>query len=449
MFVKAYYSSGTDGTETLTGSLADVNASKIYLGGKCKSDFGDIRFTDNNGYTLLDYFMVNKTDGSDALFAVEVADSLDEGQSFYCYYGNSEASSLSSAENTFLRVIDTGTPTVLALPMNEGDGSTAYDYSGEGNNGTITGASWTDGKYGKALSFDGVDDYVEVADSESISPTSQVTVACWVKYNAFENVGLVWKHTYNYILYGPENGYIRFRVWDDSGSLSSAQFSQDLINIGEWYFIVGTFGADGRSRIYLNGVQVGSVDNAISGIRDQAGNLYVGFRGDNEHEAYLDGLIDEVRIYDHALTAEEISDIYSYYLFELPEYTDLAGMGFVRKYVDPEPQPLRSYERTVLPALDVANLWLFLYAGDFVGFFNALLTLAFTSLDIAVGVIAMLFLVPLYLRTKSLLLVCIAWILVGSFLIVAMPVVSAIAILFLVLGIGGMIYRLFRPSSSY
>jgi len=48
---------------------------------------------------------------------------------------------------------------VLYLPMNEGAGSVVYDHSRYGNNGQIIGANWTQGKFGKALSFDGIDDY--------------------------------------------------------------------------------------------------------------------------------------------------------------------------------------------------------------------------------------------------------------------------------------------------
>lgn len=107
------------------------------------------------------------------------------------------------------------------------------------------------------------------------------------------------------------------------------------------------------------------------------------------------------------------------------------------------------YDVATLPELNVDPFWQFLYVGDVIGFFNALLASAFASLDIAVGVIAMLFLVPLYLRTKSLLLLCIAWILLGSALIVVMPLVSYVAVFFMALGIAGLIYRLFRPSSSY
>ena len=102
-----------------------------------------------------------------------------------------------------------------------------------------------------------------------------------------------------------------------------------------------------------------------------------------------------------------------------------------------------------LPSLNVNWIWQYLFAGDFIGFFGALLMMTFGTLDLAVGVISMMFFVPLYLRTKSLLLLCITWILLGSFLIALMPIVSSIAVLFMGLGIAGLLYRLFRPSHSY
>ena len=78
------------------------------------------------------------------------------------------------------------------------------------------------------------------------------------------------------------------------------------------------------------------------------------------------------------------------------------------------------------------------------GFFQAYFINAFFLLDIVAGVITMLFLVPLYIRTKSLLLICIIWVLIGGFFVVAMPMLSGIAILFLALGLAGMFYRLFH-----
>ena len=70
--------------------------------------------------------------------------------------------------------------------MNEGTGTTAYDGSGNGNNGTLTnGPQWTTGKVGGALQFDGVDDYVEVPNSTGLNPSDTITIEAWVKGDSF------------------------------------------------------------------------------------------------------------------------------------------------------------------------------------------------------------------------------------------------------------------------
>ncbi|MEM3464794.1 MAG: DUF2341 domain-containing protein, partial [Candidatus Bathyarchaeia archaeon] len=89
--VKAHYGTGTDSGED------------VYLGGKCRSDFGDIRFTDDDGATLLDYWMEEKVDGDYAIFWVEVADDLSTNPAtIYIYYGKSDASTTGNGDNTFL-----------------------------------------------------------------------------------------------------------------------------------------------------------------------------------------------------------------------------------------------------------------------------------------------------------------------------------------------------------
>lgn len=99
-----------------------------------------------------------------------------------------------------------------------------------------------------------------------------------------------------------------------------------------------------------------------------------------------------------------------------------------------------------LPQVNVDTLWLFLYEGNFLGFIQAYLVSTFLSLEAAVCIIVMLFMVPIYLKTKSLLLVSILWILLGSFFIVAMPAASSVALLFIALAVGGLLFKLFRPS---
>jgi hypothetical protein len=77
------------------------------------------------------------------------------------------------------------TDAVLVMHFDEGSGTIAKDDSGYGNDGTIYGAKWVDGKYGKALSFDGVDDYLEVPDSDILdSGTSDFSISLWYKANS-------------------------------------------------------------------------------------------------------------------------------------------------------------------------------------------------------------------------------------------------------------------------
>jgi hypothetical protein len=89
--IKAHYGTGTDSGED------------VYLNGHCRTDFGDVRFTDDDGTTLLDYWMESKVDSDYAIFWVEVADDLSSNNAtIYVYYGKSDATTASNGDNTFL-----------------------------------------------------------------------------------------------------------------------------------------------------------------------------------------------------------------------------------------------------------------------------------------------------------------------------------------------------------
>jgi len=94
------YKSGTDnGTETVNG----ITAGKVSCDGHCRDDFGDIRFTDNDGDTLLDHWMETLVSGTSAVFWVEVADSLESATAtIYVYYSKADATDVSNITNTFL-----------------------------------------------------------------------------------------------------------------------------------------------------------------------------------------------------------------------------------------------------------------------------------------------------------------------------------------------------------
>ena len=161
----------------------------------------------------------------------------------------------------------------------------------------------------QALSFDGVGDYIQIADSVSLNPSEEVTVCGWFYFNdASENVGLIWKDSYNYALNTYSDG-VHFTVWNPANVPSAASFSTSLLESG-WNFIAGVF--DGtNSKLYLNGAPIGSIGASITGgIRDQAGDLYIGQRPDGNGEEYFDGLIDEVKIFGKALSENEVIELY-------------------------------------------------------------------------------------------------------------------------------------------
>jgi len=124
--IKVYKGVGTDGTETTDG----VTAGKVYCGGNCRDDFGDIRFTDDDQITLLDYWMRTYTSGVSAVFWVEVQDDLGTAnRTIYVYYNKSDAITTSNGDNTFI-LFTTGATDEFASHFTVVDGTWAWDSGG-------------------------------------------------------------------------------------------------------------------------------------------------------------------------------------------------------------------------------------------------------------------------------------------------------------------------------
>jgi len=93
--------------------------------------------------------------------------------------------------------------------------------------------------------------------------------------------------------------------------------------------------------------------------------------------------------------------------------------------------------------VDIATLLQFLVEGDFLGFLQAIYVSAFVSSDVFYGMLTLLFTSPLYIRTRSLLLLVIIWMLLGSFFIVAMPIVSGLGFFLVIMGLAAVFFKLF------
>ena len=200
---------------------------------------------------------------------------------------------------------------VAAYSFDEGTGGAAGDLSGNSNNGSLNGPTWTSGRFGQALSFDGTNDRVVVPDSSSLDLTTGMTMEAWVRPTA---LGTAWKtigfkHRNNnatnmvYVLYGNRNTSV------PAGEVTTGTTSVKAVNgatqlpLNTWSHVATTYNGTALT-LYVNGAQVGQL--ATTGqIAVSTGELWLG--GNAVWGEWFTGLIDEVRIYNRALAPAEIT----------------------------------------------------------------------------------------------------------------------------------------------
>ncbi|RCV64105.1 PKD repeat-containing protein [Methanophagales archaeon] len=194
------------------------------------------------------------------------------------------------------------------LGFDEGSGNTAEDTSGNNNEGTIHGASWAEGKLGKALSFDGTNDYVDCGRDTSLKITGAITVEAWVKWTGDGNPYFVTKTggsaKRSYDLSGNADGTVEFRV-GDSDCKTFKSSGTTPIPAGKWVYLVGTYEPSNYVRLFVNGALAEEDTTSIPAAQGENGlSWYIGSREGNQ--GWFKGIIDEVKIYNGALSAEEI-----------------------------------------------------------------------------------------------------------------------------------------------
>ena len=195
--------------------------------------------------------------------------------------------------------------------FDEGPGTTAYDSSGYGNNGTINGANAVTGIVGYALSFDGVNDYVRVSDSSSLDITDAITLEAWIYPYNIGGAG-IWLDIISKFV-----AYRDFTIKD--GTLASclrqegADYhydSQKAPSINKWQHVVMTFSYSANEvKFYMDGMLLRTQGANNKKLDTSAYNLHIG--SFNGSASFFNGLIDEVRIYNQALTAFEIQKHYT------------------------------------------------------------------------------------------------------------------------------------------
>jgi len=189
----------------------------------------------------------------------------------------------------------------------------ANDESGNGNDGTVNGATLTEDRLGNAenaYSFDGIDDYIFVNGSDSLNSTEQITISAWINSNSDLFQGIVWKETpgpdYGMVTTGNVDG---FSVSLDGTTWTSIESQTHSLN--EWYLLTSTY--DGaKISIFVDG-QLSNFSSA-SGIIQLDINVPLGIgvwlRG-GEPLYHFSGLIDDIRIYNRALSECEVKSLYT------------------------------------------------------------------------------------------------------------------------------------------
>jgi hypothetical protein len=206
--------------------------------------------------------------------------------------------------------------------FSEGTDIYAYDSSGNGNRGTLTnGAHWTAGKYGSGGGFDGSNDYVTAPHSSSLSISGPISIVAWIKLNSIPGASSVyiilakdgtWSGTgTNYQLDVRYNGKIEFAFRGSDSSANEFITNSAVVTDINWHFVTVTYDGSTNPIIYVDGVtQAGSfISGSIKTLGTNTNPLYIG--ASTGSALFFNGTIDEVKIYNRALSASEISALYN------------------------------------------------------------------------------------------------------------------------------------------
>jgi hypothetical protein len=192
--------------------------------------------------------------------------------------------------------------------LDEVVGTSASDSSGGGNDGTlVNGALWAAGKIDGGLDFDGVDDYVDIANDSAFDLSAAVTVAAWIKVDTFTKLwqSIVTKGDGTWRLM--RNDATNNLKFSGTGLSPNGATGSVNVNDGLWHHAVGVYDGS-KMYLYIDGNEDASV--AVTGTL--ATNDFNVFIGENAQTVnrHFDGMIDDVRIYNRALSAAEIKAMY-------------------------------------------------------------------------------------------------------------------------------------------
>jgi len=278
-------------------SLTDPDLKSVFHGGLVFSDNAwDIRFTENDGTTLLDHEveLFTPTNGELVTWVRIPVLSYAEDTKVYMYFGNQSVDSNSSTSNTW----STDYRGVWHLNDN------ADDASQFSNHGVNNGAVSVTAKIGNGLKFDGIDDNINIPNSASINITGDITMEAWARVTNESDVNwVITGKNYDYWLWY-EDTTLRFYA-GETNVVDTITFTTN-----QWYHVAGTY--DGSiMRLFLDGTEVASKPNATPTSNDSNAPLTIGNYPPTPDPWNFTGDIDEVRISGYTHSGDWIKTSYS------------------------------------------------------------------------------------------------------------------------------------------
>lgn len=203
----------------------------------------------------------------------------------------------------------TGVGPAAYWDFNDAAGNILHDKAGS-NDGTVYGATWNDG----ALSFNGTSSYVKVPDNSKLNSTSAITISLWIKPTTLQGIALNKELQYRLIAEDVNTSKPSARIRTANTNWGPIQGQSNLVT-NSWQYVALTYNGS-KWRMYYNGrLDVEVSDNGlIASSYSDDGNLYFGHIGPNRgrnNDLFFKGSIDDIRIYDRALSASEISSEYN------------------------------------------------------------------------------------------------------------------------------------------
>lgn len=204
-------------------------------------------------------------------------------------------------------------------PLDADTAAMAFDIAGNHDATVVSNPALVSAKIAEGLDFDGSSDYLQVPNIE-VAATG-ITMMAWFnaetislqdgrlisKANGTNESDAFWQFSTTHV---GSDRYLRMRIKAGGTTTTFADASQ-LLTVGQWYFGVASYSVlSGEMTLYLNGAEIARGDHGVGGALDIDAAVPIAIGANGTAERFFDGIIDDVRLYDRVVSADEILALY-------------------------------------------------------------------------------------------------------------------------------------------